>query len=148
MCKKAMSLHGIRVWRAPWPHMSSVRRSRCGVSTGMMGTASPITSGPTKASGWSRKRWRSTPLSGVWCSMSSPKASSGSAIRGFLPNATTEYSSAYAAQFAFLIEKRTRSMWHVDFAIFTHLCSVEKAKRVRDSPPLANSCGRRKRPPL
>ena len=67
---------------------------------------------------------------------------------GFLPNATTEYSSAYAAQFAFLIEKRTRSMWHVDFAIFTHLCSVEKAKRVRDSPPIANSCGRRKRPPL
>ena len=69
-------------WRATWPNMSSVRRSRCGVLTGMMGTASPLTTVPTKASGSSKKRWRSTPLLGVWCSMSSPRASNGFAITG------------------------------------------------------------------
>ena len=67
---------------------------------------------------------------------------------GFLPEATKGYNSALSAEFAFLVEKRTCRMCHVDLTIFTHLYSVKKAKKVRDSRPIANSRGRRTRPPL
>src|SRR5262249_52782067 len=67
---------------------------------------------------------------------------------GFLPKAPKGYNSAPLGKFAFLVEKRTCRMWHVDFAIFTHLCSDRKAKRVRDCQPIANCLNPRKCPHL
>ena len=41
-----------------------------------------LTTVPTKASGSSKKRWRSTPLLGVWCSISSQGLPNGFVLRG------------------------------------------------------------------
>src|SRR5215510_4178351 len=47
-----------------------------------------------------------------------------------------------------LLTGDTVGLWHVDFAILTHLCSVKTAQSVRDARPMAHACRRSKRPPL
>jgi len=85
MCQKVTARLALRTWRPSWPHMWGVRPSRCGVSTAMMVTGSPLLIAPISRSEWHGKRTTFLSSSDVWYSMYCPKAANASGMTGCKP---------------------------------------------------------------